>query len=264
MKTLDSVFQSIDEGKSNLEFIKTGINSLDDLIDGGFLRKELIVLGGHSGGGKSYLAGTIFWNAVKQGLKSSYFSLEISNEMVVSRLIGAIANIKPIRVMTGILDYLEIETKAEAKAELSAYDQFMYFYDDVYQLDKIYKEIKDNQYEFVVIDFIQNVMAPGADEYSRLSSVALQLQKIAKELNCCILILSQLSNQVAREKTDTVLEFKGSGSIATVCDIGLVITRGTEWSGGGNELFISLRKNRRGISGKSVSCGFKSPGGMIS
>lgn len=263
MKTLNAVFEKLEEGKKEMEFIKTGISKLDDYIDGGFLKKELIILGGHSGSGKSYVAGSIFWSTVKQGIKSAYFSLEISNEMVVSRMIGAIANIKPIRVMTGVLDYLEIEAKAEAKAELSAYDQFMHFYDDVYELARIFAEIKLHKYEFVIIDFIQNVMAPGVDEYSRLSSIALQLQKMAKELNCCILILSQLSNQIAREKTATVLEFKGSGSIATVCDLGIVMSRGETWSSGSNELLLCVRKNRRGVSGDTLSVGFTSPGGAI-
>ena len=263
MKTLEAVFEKIEESKKEMDFLKTGIADLDEFLDGGFLKKELIVLGGHSGSGKSYVAGSFYWSAVKQGFRSAYFSLEISNEMVVSRMIGALANIKPIRVMTGVLDGLEIEAKAESKAELSAFDQFMFFYDDVYELARIYAEIKLNKYDFIVIDFIQNVMAPGNDEYSRLSSIALQLQKMAKELNCCILILSQLSNQVAREKTENVLEFKGSGSIATVCDLGLVITRGETWTDGSNELFIVVRKNRRGMSGKTISCGFKSPGGAI-
>lgn len=263
MQNLTEIFNKLETNKKTLEFLQTGIGLIDDFLDGGFLRKELIVLGGHSGSGKSYLAGTFFLNIAKQGFKSAYFSLEISNEMVVSRLVGALANIKPIRIMTGNLNEWENERKIKAKAELSVNESYMNFYDNDYQLAKIYEEIKVNKYEFVVIDFIQNVVAQGEDEYSRLSYTALELQRIAKEQDCCILVLSQLSNQMAREKQDSpFLEYKGSGSIATVCDIGIVISRG-ESLGENNELLVVIRKNRRGVSGVPLGVTFTNPGGMI-
>jgi replicative DNA helicase len=263
MQKLTEVFKKLESNKKNLEFLKTGIALIDDFMDGGFLRKELVVLGGHSGSGKSYVAGTFFYNVAHQGFKCAYFSLEISNEMVVSRLIGAISNIKPIRVMVGELNESEIDIKTKAKAEIYVHEPLMSFYDDIYELEKIYQEIKSNGYEFIVVDFIQNVIAQGNDEYSRLSHIALELQRIAKELNCCILVLSQLSNAAAREKQDTqFLEYKGSGSIATVCDIGMVIARGEDL-GGSNDLLLSIRKNRRGISGKTLQCAFIQPGGRI-
>ena len=82
------------------------------------------------------------------------------------------------------------------------------------------------------------------DEYSRLSLISLRLQKLAKEKNCCILVLSQLSNTIAKNINNSQLEYKGSGSIATVCDLGFFLEREFDL----DKLILSLRKNRRGVS----------------
>jgi len=138
----------------------------------------------------------------------------------------------------------------------------MNFYDDVYEFEKIKKEIIDNKFDFIVVDFIQNVIGKGKDEYSMLSTIALQFQKLAKECNCCILVLSQLSNSA--NKTG-VVEYKGSGSIATVCDLGFFIERKVDDQNRqlNDEFEISLKKNRRGISGYSFGFKFIQPGGRI-
>ena len=260
MNTIKQIFKRIEELKQDIEFMPTGFSALDAFLDGGFMRKELIVLGGFTGFGKSYLAGQIFYNIALNGFKSAYFSLEISNEMVASRLVGALANIKPTRVMVGFTSKEEHEELIKRKAQLSLLEGVMSFYDNIYLLDQLKKEIKAQGYEFVVIDFIQNVMVMGMDEYSRLSLIALELQKLAKECNCTILVLSQLSNQVGREKSKTQVEYKGSGSIATVCDLGFFIERAGDE---GQDLKLLLKKNRRGVSGTAFPLNFRNPGGYI-
>ena len=264
-KTASQVIEAMEINKENLEFLPTGFRLIDEELDGGFLRKELVVLGGKTGIGKSIVAGQIMWNLSQKGFNTAYFSLEIASEMVVARLLGSLSKIKPTRIMAGLLTVEEFQRKIQAKADFLVRDKFMYFYDDVYLLDQIIAEIKTNQYEFVVVDFIQNIFVPGSgDEYSRLSLVALKLQKLAKEANCCILVLSQLSNTVAREgQKNPNVEYKGSGSIATVCDLGFFIERREGVDQTQNPITINLRKNRRGRSGIAWEYTYHSPGGEI-
>ncbi|MHB9161529.1 MAG: DnaB-like helicase C-terminal domain-containing protein [Nitrosotalea sp.] len=240
----------------------TGFKKLDELLDGGFMRKELVVLGAPTGGGKSYIAGILYKNIAFSGFNSAYFSLEISNEMVASRLIGSHSNIKPTRIMSGFLTQDEFKRKLEAEARLTVYDENMFFYDDLYVLAEIEKEIRENNYDFIVIDFIQNIIARSNTEYERLSFISLSLQKIAKELDCCILLLSQLSNAVAKDKNVVIPEYKGSGSIATVCDLGFYIEKG-ESDGNKDSFNLMLKKNRRGRSGVFIKFWFCHPGGLI-
>lgn len=258
MKTLDDYIQSIEDTSRGMEFMPTGFPSLDKMLDGGFMRKELIILGGFTGLGKSYLAGQIMWNIATSGYKSAYFSLEISGEMITSRLIGSLSNIKPTQIVKNKLDYQDKENADEAKMKVSAYSELIYIFDDIYLIDQIIKTVKENKFDFVVIDFIQNVVSKG-DEYERLSVISLALQRLAKEVNCCILTLSQLSNSAAK---GTAVEYKGSGSIAMVADLGFFITRG-ESHGNSNSIVLSLRKNRRGFSGCDFNLEFTMPGGNI-
>lgn len=260
MKKLSAIIKTIDETKKNLEILPTGLKAIDSFLEGGFLKKELVLLGGATGGGKSLFGGTIFHNIASKGFKSAYFSLEISNEMIVSRLLGAETNISPTKIMIKMLQEQEAKLKEDAEVKLSVYEDFMFFYDDLYQLAQIEKEIRENRFDFVVIDFIQNIMTKHSEEYERMSFVALQLQKLAKDTNCCILALSQLSNQLVRDKKNNdLVEYKGSGSIGTVCDLGFFIEKREV---DGNSA-LRLRKNRRGVSGTVFEFSIKQPGGLI-
>lgn len=258
-RKFSEIYNTIQENKKTIEVLPTGLNAIDKFLDGGFLKKELVVLGGKTGGGKSIFGATIFYNIAKSGCNSAYFSLEISDEMLVARLVGAGANLSPTRVMITQMEKEDMEKSDESKAEISVYEELMSFYDDLYQLSDIEKEIRANKYDFVVIDFIQNIIARIPDEYERMSFVALSLQRLAKSTNTCILALSQLSNQLVREKKKDIVEYKGSGSIGTVCDLGFFLEDGRDTE----EFGLRLRKNRRGVSGDIFYFNLQKPGGRI-
>lgn len=265
MQRVSEILSQIKEESNNHEFIKTGFSRLDDSLHGGFLKQELIIIGGNSGIGKSYLAGQIFYQIAKQGFNSAYFSLEITNKMILSRLVALETNIMPTRLQFGLLNEQEHETKVKGQATVTAFENFMAFYDDLYDYQKIVDEIKENQYEFVVIDFLGNIENGIQDETARLSKISKDLQRIAKELDCCILLLSQQSNTAAREGAETAsLEYRGSGTIKHVCDLGFVVERekyeeGKEFQG----MKLVLKKNRRGMSDLTFPMLFKFPGGKI-
>lgn len=261
MQKVVDIIKHIKEAKHNVEFLPTGFKALDEFLDGGFMRKELVVIGAYTGVGKSFFAGNIFYNVAKNGYKSAYFSLEISNAMVVSRLVGAIANIKPTRLIAGYLTEQEHTKRIEAEAEVEEYNEFMDLYDEVYNFEKIKEAILEHEYEFVVVDFLQNVVARGSDEYARLSGLALSFQQLAKQTNCCIVLLSQLSNEAARKG---YVEYKGSGSIQTVCDLGFFIIReNPDLDLNSNDVKLKLLKNRRGMSGMEFPFTFTQPGGQL-
>ncbi len=261
MKALDIINQ-IEKNKGSLEFLPTGLSKLDMALDGGFLKKELVILGGSTGIGKSYITGQIMFNIARLGFKTAYLSLEITNEMVLSRLIGQLSDIKSVKIMTGkMLDY-EQKRKDVAIGKISAYNEYMEFYDDKYLYTDIAEIVKSGGYDFIIIDFIQNVKMIGMDEIQRLSHVTLELQRAAKDYNVCIMALSQLSNYVSREKSEPSLEYKGSGSIATAADLGFFVIRGDKELDP-ERLSLILKKNRRGVSGERFDFKFYGEGGFI-
>jgi len=260
---VEEIIKNIETNKGKDICMPTGFTKLDRFLDGGLFRKELIIIGGGSGSGKSYIAGTVFKAIASQAFKCGYFSLEISNSMVVSRLIAQKTNIKFSRILYGFLSSEEQQKIDNAKIDLKIWEDYMDFNDEIYEYEKIEEEIRKNKYDFVVVDFIQNIIGKGKDEYSNLSQISLKLQKLAKECNCCILALSQLSNSVNRSGGD-IAEFKGSSSIMNVCDLGFFILRK---SNGVNqitdEFLLKIKKNRRGISGIEFNFKFIQEGGQI-
>lgn len=260
MQTVRDILNRMRNQKKSHEVMPTGFNKLDsENLDGGFYAGELVVVGAHTGVGKSQLAIQILLNIAEQGFKTAYFSLEISNEMILARMVGMKTNIKPSMVRFGNLEKQEFESKQNAEMELVGLGDRMSFYDQTYLLDEIMGEIKKHKYEFVVVDFVQNIMDKVNDEYSRLSKIAVTLQKLAKETNCTILILSQLSNTAARDGSRSkTLEYKGSGAIAMVADLGFFLEKDDD-----DNTILTLKKNRRGFYGRPLNVGFKLPGGML-
>lgn len=253
---LQEILERMKKTGEDLDFIKTGFTSVDEALDGGFLKKELVILGGFTGVGKSYVASQLVSNVLQNGFKAVYFSLELSAEMIVARMLGALSGIKPTRIIGGWLTLEEVAAKEKAIAELLCCQDSLEIHDSVYELDEILKLIPEGT-DLVVVDFVQNVIAKG-EEYERLSRVALELQKAAKKLNACVLTVSQVSNRAAREGSEMpVLEYKGSGGIAQVADLGFWV----EPKDGG--LQLTLRKNRRGPSKLIFDLVFESPGGKI-
>jgi predicted ATP-dependent serine protease len=156
-----------------------------------------------------------------------------------------------------MLTFEENTEKMKAKAKLAPWEEAMHFSDEIYKLSDVEIAIKTNGYEFVVVDFIQNLITQGKDEYSSMTLAALELQRMAKKYNCCIMVLSQLSNGAAKNGN---LEYKGSGGIAMVADLGFFIVRDEDKK---DLMYFQLKKNRRGISGMIFDLKFKAPGGMI-
>jgi len=255
---LKEIFKKMEQQRKKLEVLPTGFPTLDEVLDGGFFKKELVVLGGFTGSGKSFLASQLSLNLLQKGFNVSYFSLELSTETLISRMLGSLSGLKPSRVWGGWLTEDELLKKNEAIATLSIYEDNLSIFDDIYSLDEILKRIKADRPDFVVVDFIQNVITSG-DEYERMSRVSLEFQKAAKTTNCCILVLSQLSNRAAREGGEApTIEFKGAGTIAQVADLGFLLLPQQE-----RKFTLALRKNRRGISRVSFNLKFNFPGGAI-
>jgi replicative DNA helicase len=256
-----------DIGRKTKEFIPTKFPGLDKMLDGGFAKKELVVIGGPSGVGKSFLGCQLLINSANNGFKTLFISLEISTQTILSRILGNYSNIKPFRLIAGLLDPDEYERLKKAKVKVKMLEDYIYLTDEVYTLEGINQAIDITNPDMVVVDFIQSIIVgKSSSEYDSLSKSALSLQRTAKKKDCAIVVFSQLSNRVAStDGEQSLLEFKGSGTIAQVADLGFWLYDNDSNLDTDNDklLTLALRKNRRGAGYKKTDLKIIFPRGKV-
>lgn len=206
--------------------ISTGYEKLDNIIDG--LRPEhLWIIGAYTNMGKTFATLNIVANLIKQKKRVVIYSLEMSKNDVVARLLGILTNQNGLSIMKGsnkqptdeavqklIESNLSIVTN---KTELSQITISMM------------EENLKNPVDLFVVDFIQLVTMDGAkSEYETTTETALQFQKFAKKLKKPIMVVSQISNDGAKNQNDMVMSFKGSGAIAAAADLAIEIRHAEE------------------------------------
>lgn len=206
---------------------------LNEITGGGIKKKRLWVIGGYTSHGKSAIGIQLFWEWIQQGRKCAYFSTEMSYEDIIGRLVS-------LNVGRQILPGapLDPDTGLRVKAILTRIRGFSpYINDDLYSPADIEKEIvgirAGQGLDVVIIDFIQNIDGgPGQEIYERMSHTIRWAQKLAKRHDVAVVVLSQLSNQGARELFDEVkrnenqiplISYKGAGEIAAAVDLGAII-----------------------------------------
>lgn len=201
------------QGKENPRIIKTGLPSLDKLIDG-FEKGELITLGGYSGGGKTTLALNIAANVAKEGRKVLFFSLEMTKTEMHKRLVCSSTRLHNFADMTPE----EFNRLIMASKSLE-HDLPLEFIDDsdttIEKISAICAGAKDAA--LVIIDHLHILKSDKQfkDQYALLTYLTRRIKIMAQDLNIPVLLLSQMNRaNAAREiKEPTMSDLRGSGSI---------------------------------------------------
>lgn len=105
--------------------------------------------------------------------------------------------------------------------------QNLLIFDDVYSLYDIEDIISFTKPDFCVIDFVQNIQVPWSTWYEAMATVAKKIQEIAIKTNTCMISLSQLSNETAKEVTrgnTSFIALKGAGELVASSDVVLILS----------------------------------------
>lgn len=208
-KSLESAWERIEKlhaGGGALRGVSTGFPDLD-AITNGLQRADLIVLASRPSLGKTSLALDIARNvALKENLPVGFFSVEMSQEQVVDRLISAQASVDLWRLRAGRLsdegednDFVRIRDAMETLSKIPLY------IDDVasptvMQLRAMARRLQAEHGDLglVVVDYLQLIVSNNRSEsrVQEVSDISRSLKALAKELNVPVLALSQLSRAV--------------------------------------------------------------------
>ena len=206
--------------------IPTGFNELDEVL-GGLHPSDLIIIAGRPSMGKTSFALSMAMNmATEQKLPVAIFSLEMSKQQLVQRLLCARARVNLHRLRTGYLREQDFVRFTQAAHEL--YNAPLYI-DDTPDLSPFEIRAKARRLKAgeglgcIFIDYLQLVRPPRRMEnrVQEVTEVVRSLKSLARELNVPVVVLSQLSRSVEhRENKRPVLaDLRDSGAIEAEADV---------------------------------------------
>lgn len=214
--------------------IPTGLADLDKLL-GGLQRSDMIVMAGRPGMGKTSLALSMALQAARQWKKRvALFSLEMSDEQLVQRLVSAETGIDSQRLRLGNIRADEWPTFYQAIRLLS---ETSFFIDDTPAISALDLRSKSRRLhaehglDLIIVDYLQLMRgsSQGRNEnrQQEISFISRSIKSLARELNVPILALSQLSRQVEsrHDKRPMLSDLRESGSIEQDADVVLFIYR---------------------------------------
>ena len=236
---LGDTFDRIDELHKNtgqMRGLSTGFTDLDNLL-AGLQKSDLIVLAARPSVGKTSLALDIARQvAIRNKVPVGIFSLEMSKEQLVDRLLCAEANVDLWKLRTGKLSDREGDDDFPRIGHaMGVLSEAPIFIDDSASLNIMEIRTKARRLKseyglgMIMLDYIQ-LMEARADAENRVQAVAeitRSLKGIARELNIPILALSQLSRAVEMTKPaiPRLANLRESGSIEQDADVVLFIYR---------------------------------------
>ncbi len=248
-------------GGNVLPGLSTGLSAIDGKING-MNKSDLLLLAARPGMGKTSLALNIALNAAKASGKTvAIFSLEMSRDQLVTRLIASEGLVENTRLVTGNLRESDWVKIAEAASTLSRLDIRI---DDNPLLTVADMNAKCRRLDnlgLVVIDYLQLMTSAGGKSYSgenrqqAVSDISRMLKIMAKELQVPVLCLSQLSraNEKREDKRPMLSDLRESGSIEQDADIVMFIYRDDYYNEDSEKRNIAeciVAKNRHGETGK--------------
>ena len=262
---VNEIFQTVEQELKNAELIsrnlvKTGFDKIDEKIKG-FKSGDLVVVAGRPGMGKTTWALNVATNNIHQGKNVLIFSLEMTNEQLLKKIVSSESSLSMDSLQTGNLT--ESQWQEFVKTKIKYSDKGLYIYDkSPITIETLINKTKAIQavtdIDLIVVDYLQLLMtsskAPSNSDSraASMSYISNLLKGLAKEIGCPLISLSQLNRGVeARtDKRPVLSDLRDSGSIEQDADMVIMLYRQEYYDALDTGLAeIIIRKNRMGMTG---------------
>ncbi len=226
---LERLHQTSSEGITG---VPSGYRDLDNIL-AGFQKSDLVVLAGRPSMGKTAFALNLARNAaVEHNIPVGFFSLEMSNQQLVQRLLCAESEVDSQRLRTGRLKESEWPKLSRRIGKLVEAPLYI---DDTPAIDilklraRARRMFAERKVNLIIVDYMQLMEAPKGIEsrQQEISFISRSLKTLSKELKIPILALSQLSRAVeARtDRRPNLADLRESGAIEQDADVVLFVYR---------------------------------------
>jgi replicative DNA helicase len=259
-ETWDQI-EAIHKDQSIVSGVPSGFADLDAKT-GGFQKSDLIIVAARPGVGKTSLCLGIAQNAsIQYKIPVAIFSLEMSEQQLVTRLLCSEASVDSYRLRTGLLKDAEWPRIAQAMGALS---EAQIYIDDapnvsVMEMRTKARRLKSaNNLGLIIVDYLQLMHGRNAENrVQEVSDISRSLKSLARELQIPIIACSQLSREPEKrpDHRPQLADLRESGSIEQEADLVLFIYRERFYNDNvaedkRNIAEIILAKHRNGPTGK--------------
>jgi replicative DNA helicase len=250
--------------RGEISGVASGFKDLDVLTTG-LQKSDLVVVAARPSVGKTSFALNIAEHAaVRERRSVGLFSLEMSKEQLVLRLLSSVANIDSQRLRTGFLEELDFARIAPAMNDLS---EAPIYIDDTPNISSMELRTKarrlqaESGLDLVIVDYLQLMQAVttsrDANRVQEVSEISRGLKALARELNVPVIAVSQLSRQpeMRESKEPRLSDLRESGAIEQDADLVIFLWREKEKALeeqdlDGEVINVKLAKHRNGPTGE--------------
>lgn len=247
----------------HLRGVSSGFTALDNILSG-FQSSDLIIVAARPSMGKTSLALDIARHAaVEENVPVAIFSLEMSSQQLVDRMIAADARVDSWRLRTG-----KLQTDEEFDSIRHSLDRLSkapIFIDDqpgnhILAMRSVARRLKsEKNLGLIVVDYLQLMMLPGGKTsdsmVQQVTEISRSLKNLARELNVPVIALSQLSRAVEqRGGRPRLSDLRDSGSIEQDADVVMFIHNEHKYNEDApdkNITEILVEKHRNGPTGRA-------------
>ncbi len=258
---LDKFFDQLDylqQNRGEVVGVPTGFSDLDKLT-GGLQRSDLSILAARPSMGKTAMAlGMAYGAAVQHGRKVGIFSLEMSAEQLVQRLLATETGVDSHRLRLGNIDDSEWDRISRAFGRLAEAEIYIDDSANASVMDvrsKARRLQAEQGLDLIIVDYLQLMSGRRTDNrVQEISEISRGLKGLARELNIPVVALSQLSRAVETraDHRPMLSDLRESGSIEQDADIVMFIYRDDKYDENSEKKGIAeliIAKHRNGPVG---------------
>jgi replicative DNA helicase len=251
--------EEIIKSRTGITGVPTGFTKLDEYTSG-FQPSDMVVIAARPSVGKTAFALNICANAaIHKNKRVLLFSLEMSREQLVQRLLCMEGQIDSRRLRTGFLAQSEFPKLTKAADKLSRAPIFIDDTPNIGVLDlrsKARRHAAAHGVDLIIVDYLQ-LMSGARRAESRqveISEISRSIKGLARELGIPVVALSQLSREAEKDDTGMpkLAHLRESGAIEQDADVVIMLSRPPvhEQEQNPNLIILNLAKQRNGPTGK--------------
>jgi len=256
-KTLDFVEANFNRG-GGIIGMPCGVKTIDDATDG-FIKKDVVVIAARPSMGKTLLATSIA-DGISKDDKVAIFELEMSDESLGVRMLASKSMINGVKLKRGAFedkDWANITRSASILSERQLWIDSNPS-QTIYDIKAKAKRLKvQNGLDCIIVDHIGLIEECGKNIGNRnahISEITRQAKIMAKELDICVILLSQLNRSVEQraDKRPLLSDLRESGSVEQDADLVMFLYRDEYYNAeteDKNILELNIAKQRNGKTG---------------